>query len=191
VDALQLMSQWSSYMDNGGVLSPTSLSRKVRATRLGSVSWGQPGASAAPSPHAASGLTSRSRKKSYANPHIFGPPTAAPQYQQQGQGQGGVSIAAAIAQAVAAAGGEPGRSFSAGDISGSVKNRAPFSSKVRSVAWQENPHEDDGDDAYGFEDHGRNVGVPARRSSQSGLARDTSLKMLNKAKLSYREVMEG
>jgi hypothetical protein len=72
-----------------------------------------------------------------------------------------------------------------------MKNRAPFASRLRSVAWQEHPNEEHEDEGYGFEDHDPEGFSPPRRASQTGLARDTSLKLLNKAKISYREVMEG
>lgn len=171
VDALQLMNQWSSYMDSGGVIN-NSLSQKIRNTRKNSGFWSQVGAG--PTTLGSAGPGSGSfRRKSTANQQIFGP----------SQSAGGLAFS----------GVDDGRPFSAGDISASMKNRAPFSAKVRSVAWQDHSFEEEGEDTYGFEDHARGAGGGAstRRGSQAGLARDTSLKILNKAKLSYREVMEG
>jgi hypothetical protein len=179
LDALQLMSQWNSYVDNG--ITPGGTSRK---TRFG-----------LPSP--GGGLNSGSRKRSTAsgfgggggaNPAIFG----------QGSPPGNSSIAAAIAQAVSFANGTGGavdvhRSLSApGAISASTKNRAPFSSKVSSTLWEE--QHDGGEDGFGFDDHdfaGSSVKFGQRKGSQGTIAKDTSLKLLNKAKISYREVMEG
>jgi hypothetical protein len=181
LDALQLMSQWNSYVDNG--ITPSGASRK---TRFG-----------LPSP--GGGLNSGSRKRSTAsglggggaNPAIFG----------QGSPPNSSSIAAAIAQAVAFANGAGGgggaadmhRSLSApGAISASTKNRAPFSSKVSHTLWEEQP--EGGEDGFGFDDHdfgGGSVKFGQRKGSQGTIAKDTSLKLLNKAKISYREVMEG
>lgn len=200
VDAMQLMSQWGSYME-GGLSNPlnNTASRKVKFGRQPSALWNP---------------VQGSRKKSSAGPpspffsgsnnNMFAnctPPNASPH------------IAAAIAQAVAfaksSAGGGGGgspvgggvnkRSFTApGDISASVKNNAPFSSKHNgygggggSAQWG------GGEDEYGFDHDEDNFQdfmptmAMARKASQASLNRDTSLKLLNKAKISYREVMEG
>ena len=88
-----------------------------------------------------------------------------------------------------------------GDISSSMHNRAPFSSKygggLTRTAWQEHSEIGSDNDSIGFEHENymnstNNNGVQlSRQSSQSQLKKDTSLKLLNKAKISYREVMEG
>jgi hypothetical protein len=172
------MSQWNSYVDNG---IPTSgASRKTRFNL--------------PSP--GGGLNSGSRKRS--NASGFGGGGANPAIFGQGSPPSNSSIAAAIAQAVAFANGAGGgagdvrRSISApGEISASTKNRAPFSSKASHTLWEEQP--EGGEDGFGFDDHdfGGSVKFGQRKGSQGTIARDTSLKLLNKAKISYREVMEG
>lgn len=120
------------------------------------------------------------------------------------------SIAAALAQAVAYAnasagnpkagagtsGGEGGLNRSAtvpGEISSSMKNLAPFASSKQlfsgmgpGSSWDEAEEHDEAN----FQDFMPTMAM-ARKNSQASLNRDTSLKLLNKAKISYREVMEG
>lgn len=181
MDAIQLMSQWSSYMEgsaNGnGITLPASHSRKISRIGRGSV-MGMSGVMGS--------LGSPSRKRSTAG--------------------GNSSIAAALAQAVAyanasagtpkAGGGEGGfaRSSTApGDISSSMKNLAPFASSKQPFSgmgpgssWDEAEEHDEAN----FQDFMPTMAM-ARKNSQASLHRDTSLKLLNKSKISYREVMEG
>lgn len=182
MDAIQLMSQWSSYMEgsaNGnGITLPASHSRKISRFGRGSVTGlGMGGVMGS--------LGSPSRKRSTAG--------------------GNSSIAAALAQAVAyanasagtpKAGGEGGFARSAtapGDISASMKNLAPFASSKQPFSgmgpgnsWDEAEEHDEAN----FQDFMPTMAM-ARKNSQASLHRDTSLKLLNKSKISYREVMEG
>lgn len=182
-------------MENGGI-SPSNASRKTRLARSGSALW------------AASGPGSRKFSNVSSNPQVFGGGKAAPSPKHGGGAPGAVSnssIASAIAQAVAFAnsngnagsGGNnipfnntfSGNTAPMGEYSSSTKNRAPFSSKLRGMAWQEHPQEDD--ELCGFEDDFQHNEVYAPRKASTSLVKDTSLKLLNKAKISYREVMEG
>lgn len=187
VDALQLMSQWGSYMDPGlsNPLNNTA-SRKVKFNRQATGLWnGQEG----------------SRKKSTAgpaSPTLFSANSNNNMFANCTPLNSSSSIAAAIAQAVAfAKSSSPHavsntnsrmQSFTApGEISASVKNNAPFSSKHHSGGGSQQWEEDNDDN---FQDFMPTMAM-ARKASQASLTRDTSLKLLNKAKISYREVMEG
>lgn len=77
-----------------------------------------------------------------------------------------------------------------GEISASVKNNAPFSSKYNSSSDWGHQHDFEQDEEGNSQDFMPTMAM-ARKSSQASLTRDTSLKLLNKAKISYREVMEG
>lgn len=261
LNAMQLMDQWSSFMDNGGI-SPNNVSRKTRTanalsnsniTSVGATArnsyaafWGID-TSISPSGHnntTNTTSTPTNRKKSTVtfdrssrNPSIFNNATrptsaggALSPTAGSGQGHSQNPIANAIAQAIAYANATSNNSNSSsnnnnqnnssghvsynnsnqgsfgivstpGDISSSMNNRAPFSSKygggLTRSAWQEHSEMGSDNDSIGFEHenymyHTNNNGVQlSRQSSQSQLKKDTSLKLLNKAKISYREVMEG
>jgi hypothetical protein len=64
-------------------------------------------------------------------------------------------------------------------ISASVKNQAPFSSK-QNISWRNE------EDEVGFES-----AAISRQASHVSLNKSSSLKLLHKAKISYREVMES
>ena len=179
LDAMQLMSQWSSYVDpsaSGGVNLDTTVSRKL------------------------SRLFSRQPTANSVNA-LLGSPT-----------RKNSSIASALAHAVAYANnastpkiGNGGMDFNSyslsrsntgpgpGEISSSMKNMAPFiSSKLPFVGRIDTTFEESNEehDEANFQDFMPTPAM-ARKNSQASLNRDTSLKLLNKAKISYREVMEG
>lgn len=205
MDALQLMSQWSSYMESGanggsGINLASTPSRKLSRFVRQTSGMGV-------------GLGSSSRKKSsvgnggsnnslaaalaqamaYANSNSSGGTPKAGSSSEAGYGQLGAPYSSYSRSATA-----PGGNL-VSNISASMKNQSPFSSKQQqqtygggingnlSHSWEE--ADDEHDDAS-FQDFMPTMAM-ARKNSQASLNRDTSLKLLNKAKISYREVMEG
>lgn len=188
------MSQWSSYVDpsaNSGVNLDTTVSRKLSrlfsrqatATSVGSF-LGSPtrknSSMASALAHAVAFANNANTPKSSAGGDDGGHSNNPFSFSRSNTGGPG-------------AGGGIGLGLGPGDISSSMKNVAPFmSSKLPFVGrintTFEESHEEH--DEANFQDFMPTPAM-ARRNSQASLHRDTSLKLLNKAKISYREVMEG
>jgi hypothetical protein len=208
MDALQLMSQWSSYMEsgaNGGsginlASTPSrKLSRFVRQTSGMGLGLGSPSRKKSSAGNGGGNNNSLAaalaQAMAYANSNSSGTPKAGSSSAVGGEaGYGQLGAPYSYSRSATAPGGNG--NLASSNISASMKNQSPFSSKQQayggvngnlSHSWEEG--DDEHDDAS-FQDFMPTMAM-ARKNSQASLNRDTSLKLLNKAKISYREVMEG